>query len=141
MAKLPTLRRLFKSEFKKEYQDLIEKLIVSINNGFDTLYDALNNKLTLKNNILCDVKDFNVRVNINGEPIVPLILAVSFKNNITVLTLGKIVNNTNTLSYPTTGVTISWEQQSLGFLRINHITGLTAGDEYNIRVVVYGDEN
>jgi hypothetical protein len=141
MAKLSTFRRLFKSEFKKEYHDLIEKLIVSINNGFDTVYDALNNKLTLKNNILCNVKDFTVRVNSNGEPITPLLLAVSFKNNITVVTLGKITNNTNFLSYPTTGVTISWEQQSVGFLKINHITGLIPENEYNIRVVVYGDEN
>lgn len=141
MAKLPTLRRLFKNDFKPEYSELVEKLIVSINNGFDNIYDALNNKITLKNNILCTVKDVNVRVLSNGIPIIPLIINVGFNNNINVVTVGKIDNITTPTIYPSSGVTISWEQTSPGFLRINHVTGLSEGQSYNIRLVVYGDEN
>lgn len=140
MAKLPTLRRLFKNDFKPEYSELVEKLIVSINNGFDNVYDALNNKITLKNNVLCNIKDFSVRVNSSGIPLNTLILNVDFKNNINVVTVGKIDNITNSLLYPASGVTISWDQISPGSLKINHITGLQEGQNYNIRVVIYGDE-
>ncbi len=141
MAKLPTLRRLFKNDFKPEYSELVEKLIVSINNGFDNIYDALNNKITLKNNILCDIKNFTVSVNSSGIPINSIILNVSFKNNISIINVGKIDNILNTTLYPSSGVTISWEQLAPGSLRINHITGLQEGQNYNIRVVIYGDEN
>ena len=68
-------------------------------------------------------------------------LSVDFKNNINVVTVGRIENITNTLSYPSSGVTISWEQTSPGLLKINHISGLSEGNTYNIRVVIYGDEN
>jgi len=141
MAKLPTLRRLFKTDFKPEYSELVEKLIVSINNGFDNLYDALNNKITLKNNILCNIKDFSVQVNSSGIPITTLNLAVNFNNNINVVTVGKIDNITNPTSYPNGGVVVSWEQLSPGLIKIKHITGLNEGQTYTLRVVIYGDEN
>lgn len=141
MSKLPTLRRLFKNDFKPEYSELVEKLIVSINNGFDNVYDALNNKLTLKNNILCSIKDFTAQVNSSGIPVSTINLAVGFNNNISVVTVGKVNNITNLNQYPSGGVVVSWEQTSPGFLKINHITGLVSGESYNIRLVIYGDEN
>jgi hypothetical protein len=141
MAKLPTLRRLFKNDFKPQYSELVEKLIVSINNGFDNVYDALNNKITLRNNVLCNIKDFTVQVSATGVPITNLTLAVTFNNNINVITVGKIDNISIPTAYPSSGVTISWEQLSPGLVKVKHITGLTEGQTYNIRVVIYGDEN
>lgn len=140
MAKLPTLRRLFKNDFKPEYGELVEKLIVSINNGFDNVYDALNNKITLRNNVLCNIKDFSIQVDSLGIPIVPTNLVVNFTNNINVVMIGKIDNITTPSLYPE-GVVISWEQVSTGNIKIKHISGLTRGQTYNIRVVIYGDEN
>lgn len=141
MAKLPTLRRLFKNDFKPEYSELVEKLIVSINNGFDNVYDALNNKITLKNNILCNIKDFTVQVSSSGIPLTTLNLSIDFKNNVNVVTVGRVDNISTPTSYPIGGVTISWEQVSPGLIKIKHITGLSEGQSYNIRIVIYGDEN
>ena len=95
----------------------------------------------MKNNILCSIKDTNVQVNSSGIPVTPLVLGIDFNNNISVVTVGKISNITNLNQYPLSGVTISWEQISPGFMKINHITGLSVGEVYNIRLVVYGDEN
>lgn len=141
MAKLPTLRRLFKNDFKPEYSELVEKLIVSINNGFDNVYDALNNKITLRNNILCNIKDFSVQVSSTGTPTTSLILNVDFRNNISVVTVGRVDNISNPLLYPSGGVIVIWDQISPGVLQIKNITGLSEGQSYNIRVVIYGDEN
>lgn len=141
MAKLPTLRRLFKGDFKPEYSDLVDKLITSINNGFDNVYDALNNKITLRNNILCNIKDFSVQVGSTGVPVNSLDLTVSFPNSVSVVTVGKITNVSRPESYPSSGVTITWEQQSAGSIKIKHITGLVPGETYSVRVVIYGDEN
>lgn len=140
MAKLPTLRRLFKGDFKPEHGELVDKLITSINNGFDNVYDALNNKITLKNNILCDIKDFSIQVNSSGIPTNALVLNVSFASTVSIVSVGKITNSSNPQSFPAGGVTITWEQESAGFIKIKHITGLTSGETYSIRVVIYGDE-
>ena len=50
--KLPLFRRLFKTDFKQEFQELVDQLSVSINVGIENLYDALNRKLSLRDNKL-----------------------------------------------------------------------------------------
>jgi hypothetical protein len=67
--KLPSYRRLFKTDYAEDYQELVEKLAVSINYGFDTLYDALNKKLTFSENISSTIAEITVSVDNNGEPI------------------------------------------------------------------------
>lgn len=66
--KLPSFRRLFKTDYAEDYQELVEKLAVSINNGFDTLYDALNKKLTFNDNISSTIAEITVTVTADGTP-------------------------------------------------------------------------
>ena len=66
--KLPSYRRIFKTDYEEDYQDLVDTLSVSINNGFDTIYDALNKKLTFEDNIACTIAEFTVSVDANGTP-------------------------------------------------------------------------
>ena len=141
MAKLPTLKRLFKNEFKPEYSDLVEKLIVSINNGFDNIYDSLNNKITLKNNMLCDIKDVETSVSPSGDLLNDINLYLTFKNNVNSVVIGMVQNKTTPGLYPKNGVTVIWEPVSQGIIKIKHISGLQEGSIYNIRLVIYGDDN
>lgn len=141
MAKLPTLKRLFKNEFKPEYSDLVEKLIVSINNGFDNIYDSLNNKITLKNNMLCDIKDVETSVSPSGDLLNDINLYLTFKNNVNSVVIGMVQNKTTPGLYPKNGVTVIWEPVSQGIIKIKHISGLQGGSIYNIRLVIYGDDN
>ena len=46
--KLPNFRRIIASDYDQKYKDLVETLAVSINQGMDSVYDALNKKITLK---------------------------------------------------------------------------------------------
>lgn len=66
--KLPNYRRIFKTDYDQEYQDLVDKLAVSINYGFDSVYEALNKKLTFSENISCTIAEFSVTVDSTGEP-------------------------------------------------------------------------
>lgn len=141
MAKLPTLKRLFKNEFKPEYSDLVEKLIVSINNGFDNIYDSLNNKITLKNNMLCDIKDVEASVSPSGDLLNDINLYLTFNNNVNSVVIGMVQNKTTPVLYPKNGVTVIWEPVSQGIIKIKHISGLQEGSIYNIRLVIYGDDN
>jgi hypothetical protein len=137
--KLPNFRRIIASDYDQKYKDLVETLAVSINQGMDSVYDALNKKITLKNNVLCTTKDVVLQVDQTGKPIQAAGIKLDFTNKASVLFVGKAENLTNLNVYPT-GVFVSWTQAS-DFIQINNVSGLQVGASYRLRIVVFGDEN
>jgi len=135
--KLPNFRRIITTDFSSEYQSLVDQLSVTINQGLEVLYSALNKRLTFDDNFQATVKDLDVVVNASGIPKVK----TSFKQDSQVETLqvkGLLVvsvrNLTNSAGYPTSGVTISWTQTNDG-VSIDHITGLIPDNTYRLRVI------
>jgi hypothetical protein len=137
--KLPSFRRIISSDYEEKYKELVETLAVSINQGIDSVYDALNKKLTLKNNLLSTTKEVVLQVDQTGKPIQAVGLKLDFSNKASVLFVGKADNLTNPSSYPT-GVFVSWTQAA-DFIQINNVSGLQSGSSYRLRIVVFGDEN
>lgn len=136
---LPNFKRLFKSDFDQQDQSFVEKFSFLFNNGIEVIYNALNKNLTFKDNILATVKDFTVSVNSLGIP--KNITSVSLNNpNMKAIGLDvwQVQNQTNSNSFPSSAVFITWTQEN-STVFINHITGLTTGDSYKIRVVVHGE--
>ena len=141
MAKLPSFKRLNKSDFNPEYGDLVEKLITSLNSIIDSIVDALNRKISLKNNILCSVRDVSIVVGASGVPLNPTTITYDFSGSASVVTIGRIINLTNPEGYPTSGVTLYWEQVGNNVIRIRHVSGLIANNSHSLRIVIYGDES
>lgn len=137
--KLPSFRRIISSDYDEKYKELVETLAVSINQGIDSVYDALNKKLTLKNNILSTTKEVVLQVDQTGKPIQSAGLKLDFANKASVLFVGKADNLTNASSYPT-GVFVSWTQAG-DFIQITNVSGLQPGSSYRLKIVVFGDEN
>ena len=137
--KLPSFRRIISSDYEEKYKELVETLAVSINQGIDSVYDALNKKLTLKNNLLSTTKEVVLQVDQTGKPIQAAGLKLDFSNKASVLFVGKADNLTNPSLYPT-GVFVSWTQAA-DFIQINNVSGLQSGSSYRLRIVVFGDEN
>jgi hypothetical protein len=133
--KLPSYRRIFKTDYAEDYQELVEKLAVSINNGFDSLYDALNKKLTFGENISSTIAEITVTVEPSGAPIKK---GTQFKldgsqNNIQ----GLIVINCyeeKTGASPPGAPFISFIKNENNIL-INKISGLTPNVSYIIKVL------
>ena len=69
MAKLSGYRRIVKTDYPDEYKSLVDQLSVSINNGFDTLYNALNGKLNFYDNISSTIAEVRLTVDIDGFPL------------------------------------------------------------------------
>lgn len=134
--KLPTFRRLISSDYEKQFQKLIDTLSISLNNGIEVLYEALNGDLTLRENLSCTVKDVTVTVDINGKPL----QTASFTLNSTAKVDGAIViqalNQTNTTHFPLAGVFVSGAQSSGTFI-INNIAGLQPNEQYVLRIVAF----
>jgi len=135
--KIPSWKRLLKTDYAKQFQDLIETLSFSVNNAIDSLNGALNNNISLNDNILCTVKDLTFQVDSTGKPTTPLIFPITFTSQCQGISIINVLNKTNSSSYPTGGVTLSFTQVQTG-LQVNNVTGLIAGNTYTIRVIAWG---
>jgi hypothetical protein len=136
--KLPSYKRIYDTDYKEEFRPLVSTLAVSINNAFDTLYNALNGNLTLKDNIASTIASFSVTVDSTGRPLQP----TQFKLATTQTTVeGLIVINAyganNSAITPSSAVFVSFTKNE-NFIIVNKIAGLTANIPYTIKVVVIG---
>ena len=137
--KLPSFKRLYDSDFAKESQQIVSQLAVTINQGFEVLYNALNKRLTFEDNFQCTVKNVTVIVNSSGipTPSVSFNLDTIVANlSVTGLIVVDVENLTNPSGYPTSGVTVSWTQTQSG-VSINHVTGLIPNNTYQLRVIAF----
>ena len=135
--KLPSFKRIFSGDFKKEDRDLITRIALIWNSSIESLYDAFNRKITLKDNIYCTIPEINVIVNSQGVPVPDVSFSVDLTTTIQMLTVGRVENLTNSTSYPIGGVTVSWTQNGQ-VLTISHITGLEPNKRYSIRMIAWG---
>jgi len=134
--KLPSFRRILKTDYSEEFQQLVDTLASSINIGIELLYTSLNKQISLRDNIQCDVKDVTITVNSSGVPISD----ISF--NVTVSTVEGLVvisatNNTLASTFPSSGIFISFTKTGSA-IKINHITGLQTDNSYTLRIIVFG---
>jgi hypothetical protein len=135
MAKLSGYRRIIKTDFAQEYQPLVEQLSVTINNGFDTVFNALNGKLNFADNILSTIAEFRVTVKEDGTPQ----QTTQFKldrnqSNLIGLLVLNINGADDSQLRATSGLAISYTPNS-GIVTITNIKGLEAGKAYNIKVL------
>ncbi len=137
MALLPSFRRLFSQDYAKEYQKLIDTLSVSLNNGIEVLYDALNNELTFRDNMKATVVDVTLMVDSTGKPIQGGTFALTFSGNVDGVFVTMATNQVNSNVYPLGAVMISGAQTNATY-KINNVTGLQANTSYTIRIIALG---
>lgn len=136
MPKLKSYKRIITQDYKPEDQDMIEQLGGSVNDSFNDIYFALNNRISLVDNIFCTVRLVDVTVNSAGIPV----NRTTFALNTTFPVIGcqviSAMNQTNSAAYPTGAPFISFTQIDQALL-INHITGLQPNQRYTLRIVAY----
>lgn len=132
--KLPNFRRLFDSDYDESEKPLVKKLSGPINSGVEVLYEALNNKLTFRENLQASVRDVQIQVDANGIPEGNATFTLISANRIDGVFVLRLENLTNSSAYPLGAPFITWSQ-STDRVTINHVTGLIPGNQYSIRLV------
>lgn len=135
--KLPSYKRIFKTDYDKQYESLIATLALSVNAAFDALNGAMNHQVSLRDNLYASIRDFKVTVDTSGTPVQSV--SVSLDNNIKRLEGISVINATPTTSgkYPTAGVFVSYSPSADGIF-INNVAGLQANQEYTVRITAWG---
>jgi hypothetical protein len=137
MPKLKSYKRIITSDFDPEYKGLVETMGGTLNDSFNDLYFAVNGRLDLRSNIACTVKDIDITVNPQGNPINRTVFTT---DNPQAQVLGITVifaqNQVNSNNYPTSQPFISYTPVENGIL-INNITGLQPNQRYLIRLIAW----
>lgn len=134
--KMPSFKRLYTSDFAQDDRALIDKLSFYFNNGIESLYNALNSNLNITDNLAAVTRDFEVSVLASGVPTITTSFGVDGTRRVLGLEILKLTNNTNAAGFPSGSPFITWEQNTAVVL-IKHITGLSVGNSYTIRVVAW----
>jgi hypothetical protein len=135
--KLPSFRRIFSSDYKEEMKQFVDQFGVIYNGNTEVLYDALNNKLTLKENFAATITEFSVAVNDSGVPLQTTTVRMS-NNQTTVegIVVLTAVGGRNGDIMPLAAPYIDAIKDG-NLLTIKHVTGLVPGVSYRIKAVVY----
>ncbi len=134
---LQSFKRIIKSDFADDEQDMIEKLSYSINQGFDNVLNTLNNNVSLANNVACTLRDFQVAVDSTGTPKKAVVMKLL---NSQVKAIGSTVitsnNITNARRVPTSQPFITFSQNNDTII-ISNISGLQVDDNYVLKVIIW----
>lgn len=134
--KLPSFRRLFSSDYRAEMKQFVDQFGVIYNANTESVYDALNNKLTFQDNFAATIADFTVNVNERGVPNQKTQLKMS--NNQTtvsgIMVISALGGNNGTI-LPLAGVYVNATKDG-DFLTIQHVKGIPVGVNFRIKAVV-----
>jgi hypothetical protein len=134
--KMSNFKRIISTDYEEKDQKLIEKLGRNLNDGIDSIYFALNKKLTFDDNFLATIKEVEVTVNSSGNPINRTSLLLDTTNIVKGTLIISAVNKTNAAVFPTSTPFVSFTQSG-NTLYIDNITGLQANNRYVIRIICF----
>lgn len=135
--KLSSYKRIITQDYTDDDQELVEQLGGTLNDSFNSIYSALNKRLTIPENIAATRKELVVTVDSNGIPTQLIRFSLDVPNTPVVeVTCGRARNLTNPTTYPSSGVTVSFTQNGNSII-INHITGLAANQQWRIVVTAW----
>lgn len=133
--KLSSFKRLITQDFEKEFHKLVEQLGSTINDSFNSIYFALNKRLTFADNFAATVRDIDLSVDANGIPTQRIQMGLDVQNTRVIGTIVIQVNNlSNPAILPAGSPFISYTQNE-NTLIINKISGLQPNYLWRIKVV------
>jgi len=133
MARLPSFRRLYEQDFPQESQDLIRQLSVSINYGFEPLYEVLNGKLTFTENTASLITTVNVQVDSNGKPTNKTTIKKNSSEKFQGFQVIKAVNLTSSNVFPSSAPFLTYTETTDQIV-IDHVSGIPANNLFQLTV-------
>lgn len=129
------LKKLVKEDFDQKDQTLIGKVGFVLNPVIQQITSVLNNGLSLSN-LSTQIKNLAVTVDASGNPTNNLSFKSTLSARCTMIQVGRSQNLSNSTTYPTSGHSVSFTENN-GQIQILNITGLTAGDNWQLTLVAY----
>lgn len=136
MARPPNFSRLDKGDFKKDYQELVDRLGYILNPFMEQTADAFKGKINF-DNLNEQAITLNITVDENGSPIQKTQFKSTLSTKVFGISVVAATNATTPSNYPSNTPFISFTQNQ-DIVTINNITGLTTNNKYSINILSYG---
>lgn len=133
---LEKFKRIFKGDYPKDQQDLVEKLSGSINSGFENLYNAMSRNIDISNNIACTVKKISTKVSSAGIPTSTLSFKIDTTGQIKGISVIRAVNLTNSTTYVSSHPFLTFSQDG-STVTVSHIAGLPVDNNFELTVICW----
>ncbi len=133
--KLQTPYRLVKEDFTDEEKPLVDKLNNPVNVNIEQLYELAKKNVSIRDNISCTVKTFNILVNEKGVPRTPVSVKLDKNTSVIgtqVISANSSIQNVFPLSTPFVTGSKNGDQYN-----ILHIAGLPNNNVFSITIVIY----
>jgi hypothetical protein len=130
MATLPPVQRLVTEDFADQ-KKWIGKLLLPLNDFMESVYRALNQGLTVKENLAADVRT----VEVDGT--YPLKLSWSLKSKPVAVVVGNVARSDGTALSLVDAVGVRWSYNQQSQLQIDQVVGITpsASTKYKLTLV------
>jgi hypothetical protein len=133
--KLPRYRRILKSDYAPEDQEIVDRLGGTINDFFGNILTALDKRITFEENISSTSKTLEVTVDSSGNVVGQAGFNLDVKNTpIKGCVCIRAENLTNSTIYPTGTPFVSFIQQN-DYLRITNISNLQPDNRYRLYII------
>lgn len=137
MAKIGNFKRLSTEAVESKYRDLIQLIAGSTNDFADEVTTALNNNLTVDENLNMQYKTLEFSVASTGVPTVTTQFKSTLKSRVKGLQVIKVENLTNPNTYLTGAPFITFTETNQ-VVTVSHITGLVVSNKYRVTVLSLG---
>lgn len=108
MAKIGAYRRIFKQDYSEQNQQDIDTLSITVNDSFESIYDALTNQVTFSDNINCTLVTFSCTVGSDSVPLNPTTLKLAtYQKSVNGILVINAVSSTKTV-LPDAGIFINY---------------------------------
>lgn len=137
MAKIGNFKRLTSESVEPEYRDLIQVIAGSTNDFADEVTTALNNNLTVDENLNMQYKTLEFSVAATGVPTITTQFKSTLKSRVRGMQVIKVENLTNPNVFLTGAPFITFTETNQ-VVTVSHITGLAVSNKYRVTVLSLG---
>jgi hypothetical protein len=123
------LTRIIAEDFPEKYQDLLSKLLYKINASTEETSNALNNGLTVADNLSGQETELTVTAPVSSTN--PIYFKSNLKGNCRMIICGSAQTISGT---PPTGTPFFTFEMSGANIKVTNITNLTSGSRYLLRI-------
>ena len=150
---LGSYRRIMKQDYSPNNQKDIDTLSITVNDSFESIYNAFKNQITFADNINCTITTITTSVNSSSVPQSPLIIKLaSYQKKINGILVMNVVASDG-VSGPTGGVYLNYAINNNSTsssnttnsgnqagnpltITVNKILGLPAGKVFEITILI-----
>lgn len=138
MAKLPLGERISREDFSdvpKDFEPILERLLVQLNGFLTTVYDALNKNLTVGDNIVGQYKSIRLTAGATADDNT-FTFTHTLRQKPTGVTIVALTQVASVYTPITSAFSCSWHLSDQNLIVIDAIPGLTNGEKYDLTVRV-----